>query len=296
MVKYDGAPAQEIKKLYGQSFVLYALSEYYRAQSSQHVLHEATSLFQLIETYYPDPENTGYLEVFNRGWALADDMRLDFNDMNAAKSMNTHLHILEAYTNFFRIYPHDAVKRKLEELIVIFLDHIIDHRRLHLNLFFDVVWCSQSEAISYGHDIECTWLLCEAADVLHSRKLLSRVQEIAIEMAQRILDEAVAADGGIIYEADGKGKVIDSDTHWWAQAEAVVGFVNAYRLSGSPTFLTAAKRCWDFIEKYISDHTHGGWFYKVSLARKIVETEYKISEWKCPYHSGRACMELIGRL
>jgi mannobiose 2-epimerase len=254
------------------------------------------SLFQLIETYYPDFGNPGYLEVFERNWKLADDMRLDANDMNAAKSMNTHLHILEAYTNFYRIHPADAVKRKLEELIVIFLDKIIDHSTYHLKLFFDAQWRNQSDAISYGHDIECSWLLYEAADVLRSRDLLARSRKIALEMAHRILEEAITSDGGIVYEADGQGNLTDSDTHWWAQAEAVVGLLNAYQLSGSKYFLCAAEHCWKFIEDYLSDQTYGGWFYKVSSARKVVDTEYKISEWKCPYHSGRACMELISRL
>jgi mannobiose 2-epimerase len=295
MLRHDGMPAQEIKKLYGQSFVLYALSEYYRINASKDVLHDTRLLFQLIESHYSDPQNPGYLEAFDRNWQLADDMRLDTNDMNAAKSMNTHLHILEAYTNYYRIHPENAVRQRLEELIVIFIDKIIDHDTYHLKLFFDVMWRRQSDDISYGHDIECSWLLYEAAEVLHDQVLMKRSRESALEMAQRVLDEAVAADGGIVYEADGKGNLKDPDTHWWAQAEAVVGFVNAYQLSGSDHFFMAAERCWAFIEKYISDHTHGGWFYKVTPERKVVETEFKISEWKCPYHSGRACLELIRR-
>jgi mannobiose 2-epimerase len=296
MLHHDGAPAQEIKKLYGQAFVLYALSEFYQAKPSQSVLAEAKSLFELIESYYPDPENPGYLEAFDRNWQLADDMRLDTNDMNAAKSMNTHLHLLEAYTNFFRIHPDPDVKQRLEALIHIFLDKILDRNTSHLQLFFNVTWRSQSKAISYGHDIESTWLLCEAAEILHNPDLMERTRKTAVVLAQKILDEAIAADGGIAYEADGEGTFTDPDTHWWAQAEAVVGFFNAYQISRQKHFLHAAERCWTFIEKQISDHIHGGWFYKVTPGRKVVETEYKISEWKCPYHSGRACLELIRRL
>jgi mannobiose 2-epimerase len=165
-----------------------------------------------------------------------------------------------------------------------------------LQLFFDATWHSQSEAISYGHDIESTWLLWEASEILHDGDLMDRTREASVELAQKILDEAVAPDGGIIYEADGDGNLIDPDSHWWAQAEAVVGFINAYQLSKKKHFLDAAQRCWMFIEKYLVDHSHGDWFYKVTLERKVVETEYKISEWKCPYHSGRACLELIRRL
>ena len=296
MLRYDGTPLQEIKKLYGQSFVLYALSEFYQARSSPGVMEDASFLFGLIERYYRDKENPGYLEVFNRDWKLADDMRLDSNDLNAAKSMNTHLHVMEAFTNYYRVNPESKVQTELELLITLFLEKIIDPKTGHLITFFNKSWQSQSGDISYGHDIEASWLLCEAAEVVHNRELAGKTADIAVKIAQNILDQAVAADGGIAYESDSKGNIKDPDTHWWAQAEAMVGFFNAYQLGGNNEFRHAAEKCWEFIEKYISDHTYGGWFYKVTPGRKVVESEYKISEWKCPYHSGRACLEMIRRL
>jgi mannobiose 2-epimerase len=162
----------------------------------------------------------------------------------------------------------------------------------HFIMFFDEEWRPRSNKISFGHTIEGSWLLCEAAEILGDAGLLARVREVAVKMAQTVFEQGLDSDGGLLYELN----PTDTDKHWWPQAEAVVGFLNAYGLTGQPHFLKAAQRSWEFIDKYIVDHEHGEWFWRVSKSGVPSEEQYKVDPWKCPYHNGRACIEVMERL
>jgi mannobiose 2-epimerase len=203
--------------------------------------------------------------------------------------------VLEAYTNLLRVWSDATLEARLHELIRIFLDHIIDGQNHHFRLFFDEEWRPKSNVISFGHDIEGSWLLCEAAEVLGDEAVLAAVRGESIKMAQAVLKEAVDADGGLLYEADRTG-IIDTDKHWWPQAEAVVGFLNANQISGRAEFLRAAERSWEFIEKFIVDRKNGEWFWKVSREGVASEDKYKVDPWKCPYHNSRMCFEVMARV
>lgn len=295
MVHAGGSPSQTKKQVYGQAFVIYALAEYFRAVRKPEALDRAIELFRLLEKYGYDPVHSGYIEALSREWQMTDDLSLSGKDLNEKKSMNTHLHVLEAYTGLYRVWKSEELRVKLAELIGTMLDHIVDKEGRHFLLFFDEQWNVKSDHVSYGHDIEGSWLLFEAAEVLGDEEVLERVTGIAIRMAEAALAEGVDKDGGIWNEAGPEG-LLSRDKDWWPQAEAMVGFYNAYQLTGDVKFREAAYRSWQFIDKYIVDHKLGEWHWGVSGDLRPLEHEPKVSAWKCPYHNGRACFEMIERI
>lgn len=295
MLNSTGEPIQTKKQIYGQAFVIYAITEYIRARPNQKALHQAIILFENMERYSYDGTYKGYVEALGRNWEETDDLSLSGTDLNEKKSMNTHLHVLEAYTNLFRVWQSDVLKGKLQQLIEVTIEHIVDKETNHFLLFFDEKWEIKSHEISYGHDIEGSWLLMEAAEVLGNEQLLHRCEEIALAMAQSTYEEGLDADGAVINEADPNGWT-DTDKHWWPQAEAVIGFLNAYQMSGEDRYLQAAYQAWRFIDEYIVDKNNGEWFWKVDQAGKPSNDLLKVDSWKCPYHNGRMGFEAIERL
>jgi mannobiose 2-epimerase len=290
-----GEPLDTNKKIYAQAFSLYAWVEYFRAAGDDGALERALDLFRLIESRAADPLNGGYLETFTRDWSLAQDQRLSDVDMDEKKSMNTNLHVLEAYASLADVADDVPVKKRLEALLEVFLAHILDPRTHHFRMFFDEVWTPRSDHISFGHDIEGSWLLCEAAYALGNRAIRRRTEEAAIAMARAVLAEARNPDGSLSYEAD-PGGVIDDNRDWWPQAEAVVGFLNAYELTGEEAFLQASIDCWDFIDRTMIDKTRGEWYWRVTREGMPDASRMKVDQWKCPYHNARMCFEVMARL
>lgn len=294
-VDYSGKPANTTKRVYAHAFALFGLTEFFMAFGEQAALDQALVLFRLIESRFRDCEHDGYFETFECDWTPSSDQRLTTADHNEQKSMNSHLHILECYTTLAHTTRDPDVRKRLHAIIDIFLSRIINPHSFHFHMFFDAAWRCKTNRISFGHDIEGSWLLCEAAETLKDAGLLSQVRIIALRMARAVFNEALETDGSLVYEADLSG-VTDDDRHWWAQSEAVVGFVNAYQLSGDKSFLTAAIGVWNFINQRMIDREHSEWFWKVSRAGEPARNLPKLSQWKCPYHNGRMCFEIRQRL
>ncbi|GMK38033.1 cellobiose 2-epimerase [Paenibacillus sp. CCS19] len=290
-----GAPAQTQKIVYGQAFSVYAFSEYYRAAGKQEALDHAIRLYELLESHSYDKENGGYFESHTRDWLPNSISELSSNTLRESKSMNTHLHVLEAYTNLYRAWPSEKLRQSQSELLAKTLQHIVDQESGHFKLFFDERWNSLSGHISYGHDIEGSWLIAEAAEVLGEPELAAIANASAIRMAEAVLLEGVDADGGILNEADASG-IIDSNKDWWPQAEAVVGFFNAYELTGDSRYLDAARASWGFTDRFIIDHKDGEWHWSVTREGVPTTGKGKVNAWKCPYHNSRACFEMLERI
>ncbi len=283
------------KYLYNLAFGLYGFSEYFRATGVRESLDLAVELYRLIEKHTRDPVHQGYFEAFSRDWRPLNDMRLSTKDLNAPKSMNAHLHLLEAYTNLLRVWPNQKLQQDLEALIRIITEKIIDPETGHFNLFFDEEWNPIVDAVSYGHEIEGSWLLCKAAEVAGDPALLGQVKKVAVTVAERVYREGIDWEyGGLFNEKT--GGVLATGKEWWSQCEAIIGFLNAFQLTGEEYFFTAAEGLWQYCRRFFIDRIHGEWFFRLSRAGVPDQSCYKAGPWKGPYHNGRACLEVIDRL
>lgn len=296
MLDATGRVLDARKHVYAQAFAIYGLSEHYRASGSRESLADAVALFELLDGHARDDEVGGYREAFSADWRPLEDARLSDVDVNAARSMNSHLHILEAYANLYRAWPDAILAGRLRALIDVILEHIIDVRTGHVHAFFDESWWPMPHDISFGHDIETSWLLLDAADALGDPLLRHRTRAVAIRLAEVVLAEGYDAEhGGIFYALSDDGR-LDTDKEWWPQAEAIVGFVNAYEETSQAKFLGAACKTWEFTRRNIVDHDAGEWHRRVTRDGAVRPEHEKVGPWKCPYHNSRACLEMISRL
>ena len=295
MLNADGSPADTKKQIYSQAFFIYALVEYYRVTNDAACLDKAIDLFRLIEKYSFDATQNGYFEAYSKEWVLLEDLRLSEKDANEKKTMNTHLHILEAYTNLYRIWKNEELAKQLKNLIDIFLNKIINSKTYHLDLFFDENWNCKSTLFSYGHDIEAAWLLEEAAVVLGNVEVLKKVRDVALKVADAAA-EGVQPNGSIVNEKNSTTGHVDTNCDWWPQAEAMVGFFSAYELSKDEAYAMKTLAAWEFIKANIVDTEEGEWHWSVSSTGKVDNNNDKAGFWKCPYHNGRMCLELMTRI
>jgi mannobiose 2-epimerase len=292
-LKADGTPSDTRKQLYTNAFFIYGLSEYCRATGDKKSLAEARKIFDLFEKYAADREYNGYYEAFSREWVRVRERLIGESSDKDEKTMNTSLHIMEAYANLYRVSGDKIVGDRLRNMIEIFLDKIIDKKTSHLICFLDRSWNSTSTVDSYGHDIESSWLLYEAASLLKDEKLIRRVREAAIKIVNAA-SEGYQPDGSMLTEKDYSTGQIRTQRSWWEHAETIVGYLNAFELTGDEAYLERSLKCWEYTKKYFIDTKNGGWFSSVSESG--VPGGDKGGFWICPYHNGRMCMEVIERV
>lgn len=311
-----GNPVDTKKQFYAIGFAIYGLSEYVRATGDEESLNVCMALYDAIEEHSLDREYNGYIEACTREWGEIADMRLSELDANYPKSQNTHLHIIEPYTNLYRCFKElaeqdvvkisdekkaflrewqEKVEKSLRNLISIFCDKILNPETYHLDLFFENDWTRGAGWLeSYGHDIECSWLMHEAALVLGDKEVLAKVEPIVQKVA-KASEKGLNPDGSMTHEANLDTGYVDADRHWWVQAETVVGFYNIYQYFNDESALQKALHCWQYIKDNLIDHELGEWYWSRDPQRNINRKDDHAGFWKCPYHNSRMCLELIER-
>ena len=322
-VDYKGEPLDTKKQFYAIAFAIYGLSEYARATGDREALEYALDLYDCIEEHAFDNEQNGYIEACTREWGKIGDMRLSELDANYPKSQNTHLHIMEAYANLLRclkemraqeqcdyvpaigsvlpvgisVPPETmvSVEGALRNIIGIFIDKILNPETNHLDLFFDMDWTRGAGHLeSYGHDIECSWLLHEAALVLGDENVLEKVESV-IQKVAKAAEKGLRPDGSMIHEANLDTGHIDDDLHWWVQAENVVGWFNIWQHFGDEEAFKKSEKCWHYIKENLVDFDNGEWFWSRHSDGTLNTVDDKAGFWKCPYHNSRMCLEIIER-
>ena len=322
-VDYKGEPLDTKKQFYAIAFAIYGLSEYARATGDREALEYALDLYDCIEEHAFDDEQNGYIEACTREWGKIGDMRLSELDANYPKSQNTHLHIMEAYANLLRclkemraqeqcdyvpaigsvlpvgisVPPETmvSVEGALRNIISIFIDKILNPETNHLDLFFDMDWTRGAGHLeSYGHDIECSWLLHEAALVLGDENLLEKVENVVQKVA-KASEKGLREDGSMIHEANLDTGRVDDDLHWWVQAENVVGWFNIWQHFGDEEAFKKSEKCWHYIKENLVDFDNGEWYWSRHPDGSLNTVDDKAGFWKCPYHNSRMCLEIIER-
>lgn len=289
-----GNPKDTKKQTYAIGFAIYGFSEYARATGDKQALDVAISLYRDIEAHAFDPVGNGYIEALTRDWQPIGDMRLSDKDENCSRTMNTHLHILEPYTNLYRVWPDEKLRERLVNLVGIFTGKLLNPQTYHLDLFFDDQWQGKRDIVSYGHDIEASWLLHETVLVLGDRHLTKSVAPIVKRIAQAA-DEGLRKDGSMIYERWIDTDHYDLQRQWWVECECVIGHVNLFQHFGDEVALDRAVMCWNYIQSRLIDAVNGEWHWSVDDNGVTNLDDDKAGFWKCPYHNTRMCLELIER-
>ena len=290
---YDGKPDDTMKHTYNQAFAIYALSSYYDISKDEEALKEAFSLYRIIETKCKD--ETGYLEAADREFKKISNDALSENGVMADRTMNTLLHVYEAYTELYRVTKDAEVKERLIDIINTFADKVYNRELNRQEVFFNNSWESIIDLHSYGHDIETAWLMDKGVDILDIPEVTEKMYPITKALTKKIYETAF--DGRSLANECESG-VVDERRIWWVQAETVLGFMNGYLKDNSKTeYIDAAEAQWKFIQDYVVDKRDGSeWFKEVRKDGSPYEGLEIVEPWKCPYHNGRMCIEVIRRM
>ncbi len=294
-VTYNGKISDDTKHTYNQAFAIYALSSYYDAVKDEEALKIAEELFNLIEEKCTD--EYGYLEAFSRTFEPAGNDKLSENGVMADKTMNTLLHVFEAYTEYYRVSHNEKAAARLRFMLDIFKNNVYNEKLGRQEVFFDQKYTPLIDLYSYGHDIETAWLLDRGLEVLGDSGYIEMFAPVTHALAVNIYNHAFV-NGSVLNEAE--NGINDTTRVWWVQAESIVGFINeGMKASGkeeSSKYFKAAEALWEYIKEFIIDKREGSeWFWSVNADGEPCQKPI-VEPWKCPYHNGRMCIEIVRRM
>jgi mannobiose 2-epimerase len=292
-VTAEGERLDSKKQLYAQGFAIYGLSELYKVSGDEDALKNAINLYKVVETYFADKQNGGYIEALSRDFSPLEDMSLSARDINADKTMNSHLHILEAYSNLYQVWPDEGLKEALEKLLDIVGEKVLGPDG-HLQLYFKRDWTVIPGAVSYGHDIETSWLALESAFALRDAAVVNRVRPWARKVADAG-NEGLLPDGSMRYEKLPDGHFDDS-RQWWVQAETVVGNLWLWKYHADAAAWDRAVAAWGYIREHLVDGLSGEWWWAILPDGSRDLSQPKAGFWKCPYHNTRMCLQVLSVL
>lgn len=281
----DGTPLAMQKDTYQNAFAIYGLSEHHRTTGNMESLNAAIVIYRKMIEHAYDHVNGGIIQSFTRDWQMVEVI--------SPKTMNTNLHVLEAFTNLYRVWKDEGLKKYLQEEIDVMSNKVLNRETWHEQLFFTMDWKSQRDIDSYGHDIEFSWLLVEAAEVLGNEEILKDVRSIAVKLAAVQLEEGIDKNGAMMYEKESDR--LNANLDWWPQTETVVGCLNAWQISGDRKFLNAAVHTWEWIKIYMIDREYGEWYGSVNSSGNQMKNRVKADQWRCPYHNSRMGFEIMTR-
>jgi mannobiose 2-epimerase len=293
-VDYTGRPLDTKKQTYAIGFAIYGMSELARATGDKKALDCAISLYHDIEKHAYDTVNGGYREALTRDWQPIADMRLSDKDENGSKTMNTHLHVIEPYTNLYRVWPQPELQQSIYRLLDVFSHRFYNPETHHLDLFFDDEWQGRRNIQSFGHDIEATWLLYETLLVLGDQQATDRLRPLIASLA-KAADEGLCPDGSMIYERWTDSGDTDRQRQWWVQCENIIGHANLYQYYNDREALDIVFSCWQFVKDHLIDRQNGEWHWAIDGRGNINLDDDKAGFWKCPYHNTRMCLEILER-
>lgn len=291
-LNYKGEPLDTKKQSYAIGFAIYGLSEYARATNDEEAKDAAIKLYYDLEKYAYDDVNGGYTEALTREWKPIADMRLSDKDENGSKTMNTHLHIIEPYTNLLRIWRNERLENSIRRLLNVFTDKLLNRQTYHLDLFFNDEWKGKRNIQSFGHDIEASWLLSETCGILNDAEVTSNMLPIIAKIADAAA-EGIKNDGSMISEKWTDNGKTDDERYWWVQCENVIGHLYQYRQHNEAKDLTKAFDSWKYIEKELIDNENGEWYWGIMPDGSKDTKNDKAGFWKCPYHNTRLCTEIL---
>lgn len=291
-VDADGNRLETKAQLYSQAFAIYALSEYYRAFKDEEALKAAVNIYDVVEKEFFDPQNNGYVEAKSRDFQPLDDMRLSDKDVNAQKTMNSHLHLLEAYANLYKVWPEEKLRERVINLLTLLCSKIVDNNTGHLKIYFDAQWNEIPAGCSYGHDIETSWLALECANAIKDIDVINVVKPLALKMYHAGM-EGMQEDGSFVY-AKGADGTVNAERQWWVMCEGIVGNLWAWKYQNVPSGADAAMRIWKYTKTHLVDFKNDEWFWGCTAEGEPDTKSDKAGFWKCPYHNSRMCLQVLG--